>query len=190
MKIGIYGGSFDPIHTGHAMLANFVAQCNIVDEVWLMVNRRNPLKKHSTVASDLQRLEMTRLVAKECRNVEVTDVEMNLPIPSYSIDSLRELQKRYPEHEFTVIIGSDSLENFSSWKNSEEIRKEFGLIVYPRPGYPMPTTEPANTTFLNGAPEFGISSSLVREYVASGWNINFFVPISVSEYIKKNKLYK
>lgn len=190
MTIGIYGGSFDPIHTGHAMVANFVSQCNVVDEVWIMVSRRNPLKTQGTVAPDSDRLAMADLVAQECRNVRITDVEMDLPVPSFTYHSLQELKRRYPEHDFKVIMGSDSLENFSNWKNSELIRKEFGLIVYPRPGYPMPETEPDGMTFLNGAPEFGMSSSLVREYTASGWNINYFVPLSVSKYIDTHKLYR
>lgn len=189
MKIGIFGGSFDPIHTGHAMVANFIAQCNVVDEVWIMVSRRNPLKNHDVFVEDTARLEMARRVAKECRNVKVTDVEMELPSPSYTVDSLKELKHRYPEHDFKIIIGSDSLHGFEKWKESDRIRKEFGLIVYPRPGYPMPLEEGIGETFLQGAPEFSISSSLVREYVKSGWNINYFVPISVSKYISENKLY-
>ena len=189
MNIGIYGGSFDPIHTGHAMVANFVAQCNVVEEVWIMVSRRNPLKEQGTVASDKDRLQMAHLVAKGCRNVKVTDIEMSMPIPSYTYDTFTELKKKYPEHKFKIIIGSDSLSNFHNWKNSDRIQKEFGLIVYPRPGYPLPQDEPDNVTFLNGAPEFGISSSLIREYASSGWNINYFVPLSVSEYIKTHNLY-
>lgn len=190
MTIGIYGGSFDPIHTGHAMIANFVAQCNVVDEVWIMVSRRNPLKTNGTVATDIERIEMAELVAINCRNVKVTDIELTLPTPSYTIDSLKELKKRNPEHQFKVIVGSDSLKNFHNWKNSEEILKDYGLIVYPRPGYPLPGIDPDGMVFLSGAPEFSISSSLVREYVMSGWNINYFVPKDVSDYIIKNHLYQ
>lgn len=190
MTVGIYGGSFDPIHTGHAMVANFVAQCNVVDEVWIMVNRRNPLKPDKTFASDLQRIEMAKLVANECQNVKVTDIEMSLPSPSYTYFSLKALKEKHPENEFKIIIGSDSFHSFANWKNSREILKEFGVIVYPRPGYQLPECEPSGFTFLNGAPEFSISSSLIREYLASGWNINFFVPVAVSLYISKNNLYK
>lgn len=190
MIIGIYGGSFDPIHTGHALVANFVSQCNIVDEVWIMVSRKNPLKINNTYASDLQRIEMAELIAKDCRKTKVTDIELTLPSPSYTIDSLNELKKRYPQHKFKLIIGSDALENFPNWRNYKEILREYGIIVYPRPGYPLPEKEKDGMTFLNGAPEFGISSSLVREYLASGWNINFFVPLTVSQYIIKNNLYK
>lgn len=190
MIIGIYGGSFDPIHTGHAMVANFLSQCNVVDEVWIMVSRKNPLKIHDTFASDSDRLEMARLVAAHCNKVKVTDIEMNLPTPSYTFDTLLELKKRNPSHDFKIIIGSDSLENFVNWRNSEKILSDFGIIVYPRPGYPLPEKEKENMIFLTGAPEFSISSSLIREYLASGWNINYFTPVEVSEYIEKHNLYK
>lgn len=190
MKVGIYGGSFDPIHTGHAVVANFVSQCNAVDEVWLMVSRKNPLKQHPAVASDSDRLTMANIVASDAKNVKVTDIEMNMPVPSYTINSLIKLKSEYPEHEFKVIIGSDSLEDFRKWKNWEEIVKDFGVIVYPRPGYPLPELEPPGMTFLNGAPEFAISSSLIREYIASDWNINYFVPSAVFDYIRTHKLYQ
>ena len=190
MIVGIYGGSFDPIHTGHAMVANFIAQCNIVDVVWIMVSRRNPLKMHSTIATDAQRLEMASLVAENCKNVKVSDLEMTLPTPSYTYDTLSELKKRYPENIFKLIIGSDSLQNFHNWKNADKIQNEFEVIVYPRPGFPLEGQEPDNMTFLTGAPEFSISSSLIREYVSSGWNINYFTPISVSEYINTHQLYR
>ena len=161
-----------------------------MDQVWIMVSKKNPLKLQETTASEDQRLEMANFVAENCKNVEVTDIETYLSSPSFTIDSLEALKRKFPQHSFKVIIGSDSLENFSNWKDSERIQKEFGLIVYPRPGFPLPPIEPDNTTFLNGAPQFSISSSLIREYVASGWNINYFVPLSVSNYIREKKLYQ
>ena len=190
MRIGVFGGSFDPIHNGHAILANFTSQCGIVDEVWLMVSRKNPLKDKETQASEIQRLEMAEMVAMECKNVKISDFEMTMPSPSFTIDTLNALKEKYPEHQFVWIIGSDSLKNFSNWKNSEEIKNKYGLIVYPRPGYPLIGREPDGMTYLNGAPEFSISSTLIREYVADGWNINYFVPLKVGRYISKNNLYK
>ena len=190
MRIAIYGGSFDPIHSGHAIIANFVSQCGLVDEVWLMVSRKNPLKENSTFASDDQRLEMAEMITSDCRNVKVSDFEIHLPIPSYTYNTLTELKKKYPDNEFVLLIGSDNFTVFDKWKNSQEIQKEFGLIVYPRPGYPLPEAEPENVTFLCGAPEIVISSSLIREYVRDGWNINYFVPINVARYIQEKKLYK
>ena len=106
MIIGIYGGSFDPIHTGHALVANFVAQCNVVDEVWIMVSRKNPMKEHDTIATDSQRLKMAEMVAMECKDVKVTDIEMGLPYPSYTYTTLKELKRLYPENDFRHSCGS------------------------------------------------------------------------------------
>ena len=189
MIVGIYGGSFDPIHTGHSIVANFVAQCGLVDEVWLMVSRQNPLKDHATYAAEKCRLEMAGIVAGTCNNVKVCDIELRMPSPSYTIETLKHLKNLYPEHNFKIIIGSDSLKNFENWKYSKQIVSEFGVIVYPRPWYGFPDQEPEGMTFLNGAPEFGISSSLIREYIRDGWNINYFVPTEIADYIKKHKLY-
>lgn len=189
MIIGIYGGSFDPIHTGHSIVANFVAQCGIVDEVWITINRQNPLKTKEVIASDDDRIRMAELVAKQGSNVKVCDIEMSLPSPSYTYKTLSALKVKYPEYSFRFIIGSDSYSIFKEWRNNDFILKKFGLIVYPRPGYRLPEKEPDNVIFLNGVPEFGISSSLIREYIRSGWNINYFVPIDVADYIKNKKLY-
>ncbi|MCH5232203.1 MAG: nicotinate (nicotinamide) nucleotide adenylyltransferase [Muribaculaceae bacterium] len=190
MKIGIYGGSFDPIHTGHSILANFVAQCGIVDEVWITVSRKNPMKSHQVYASDTDRLKMAESVASECNNVKVCDIEMSMPVPSFTYDTLKKLRGLYPDNEFKIIIGSDSLLGFEQWRNANKIRSEFGVIVYPRPGYPLPAEEPEGMIFLCGAPEFGVSSSLVREYIRDGWNVSYFVPVSVANYIAVKNLYK
>ena len=188
MKIGIYGGSFDPIHTGHAIVANFVAQCGFVDEVWIMVSRRNPLKSNDTFATDAERLKMAELTAKNCKNVKVSDFEMSLPSPSYTYDTLTCLRNKYPEHQFFLIIGSDNYENFKNWRNHDKIMSEFGLIIYPRPEFHL-ETQPDNTVYLSGAPEFTVSSTLIREYVKDGWDINFFVPVEVARFIKEKQLY-
>lgn len=189
-KVAVFGGSFDPIHTGHVMLANFVAQCGVTDNVCLMVSRQNPLKENSPVASDNQRIEMARRATEGFINIFVSNFEMHLPSPSYTYDTLKALKEKYPDNEFQLIIGSDSLENFPRWKNSEKILKEFEVIVYPRPGYPLSGEEPAGMIYLTGAPEFSISSSLIREYIQWGWDIRYFVPIKVAEYIKTHKIYE
>lgn len=189
MTIGIYGGSFDPIHTGHAVVANFVAQCGLVDEVWITVAKQNPLKTDRVLAHENQRITMAEIVASLCSGVRVCDIEMELPHPSYTINTLNELKRRFEEYDFRLIIGSDSYRNFERWKSADEIRQNYGLIVYPRPGYPLPKDEPGNTVFLNGAPEFSISSSLIREYCKSRWNINYFVPPQIAQYIINHNLY-
>lgn len=190
MKIGIYGGSFDPIHTGHAMLANFVAQCGIVDEVWLMVSRKNPLKENHRYTDDFHRLNMAKIVASKCKNVLACDFELSLPSPSFTCETLKELTNKYPQHQFVIIIGSDSFIGLTKWKEIDYLKEKFGFIVYPRPGYPLKGIEPANTVFLTGAPEYGMSSSLIREYIRDNWNIDYFVPVEVADYIRNHNLYQ
>lgn len=190
MKIGIYSGSFDPIHTGHEMVANYCSQWGGVDEVWLMVSRLNPLKEGLTPAPDFHRLKMATLVAERCEHVIASDFEMHLPLPSYSYVTLCRLRETYPEHEFTLIIGSDNWVNFGRWRDAHKIIKEFGLIVYPRPGYEFPWQPPKGVIVLGKSPTAQVSSSFIREAVASGANINGFVPAHVADYIKANGLYK
>lgn len=188
MKTGILGGSFDPLHTGHAILANYVAQTGVVDEVWLMISRRNPLKGE-TEATESQRVRMAEIAAEKMKNVKVSDFELYMPSPSYTYDTLLALKKKYPDREFCIIIGSDSLAGFGKWRNSEKILKEFGALVYPRPGYPLPDSTPEGVKFLSEVPVSGLSSTFIREKIREGWNIDFFVPAGVAEYIRENNLY-
>lgn len=189
MRIGIFGGSFDPIHIGHAMIASFLAQSGHVDEVWLMVSRRNPLKDDAE-ASESRRLQMAELTAGSLRGVKVSDFEMSLPSPSYTYDTLRALKNAFPDHEFKIIIGSDSFLNFNNWKNAGKIRDEFGVLVYPRPGFPLPSLSPEGFEFIEGMPVCGVSSTFVREKLRQGWNMNYFLPEAVADFISKNKLYQ
>lgn len=190
MRIAVFGGSFDPIHTGHAMVASYAVQQGMADEVWLMVSRRNPMKTYSTFASEEHRLRMAKIVAEKVPGLRASGYELNRPAPSYTIDTLQGLRHDYPQHDFRIIIGADSLLNFSGWKSSQSILKDFGVIVYPRPGFPLPDSLPEGMVPLNGVPECGISSTFIRERIRAGWNIDFFVPVDVAEYIRQNNLYE
>lgn len=190
MTIGIYSGSFDPIHTGHAMLANYVAQSGVVDRVWLMVSRHNPLKEKNTLASEDDRLAMARLVADRCKNVEVSDFEIHLPSPSYTIDTLDALNAAYPCHKFKIIIGSDNWLAFNLWKDYLRILSDYGVIIYPRPGADIPETLPPGAEYLENAPVAEISSTAIRKGLSLGRNECFMVPESVDTYIKAHSLYK
>lgn len=189
-RVGIFGGSFDPIHSGHAIIANIASQSEYIDEVWIMVSRKNPLKERYAEAGEKERLEMAALVAQHCENVKVSDFEMSLPSPSYSYDTLIALKKKYPENSFFLIIGSDSLQDFDRWKKSDQIKKEFGLLVYPRPGYPINVSDEKHIKYLTDAPEIEISSTRIREFLKEGKNVNYLLPISVAKYIKEHDLYK
>lgn len=163
MTIGIYSGSFDPLHTGHAMVANYIGQAGIVDEVWLMVSRRNPLKETLTPEDDSHRLKMAELVAKDCRGVKASDFELRLPLPSYTYVTLCRLRDEYPQHKFKLIVGSDNWHHLGRWRDADKIIREFGLIIYPRPGYPLPELPPKGVEVLPSGPTAHVSSSFIRD---------------------------
>lgn len=168
MKVGIFGGSFDPIHMGHVNLAKYVLSHTDLDEVWLMVSPRNPLKDHGPVATDEQRLAMARLAVEDIPGIKVSDFEFSLPIPSYTYLTLTRLREAYPDIDFRLIIGGDNWADFDRWRNPEEILTEFGVIVYPRPGenlkIPSHNSQCTshNVTLLEGAPKMPISSTQIR----------------------------
>ena len=166
MKIGIYGGSFNPIHFGHIGLAEWVIQHTDLDEVWLMVSPNNPLKDTSILANELVRLNEAKEAIRRLGNkaIRVSDFEFALPKPNYTANTLRKLQEVYPEHEFTLIIGGDNLNIFSRWREHEYILNNFRVFVYPRRGYmdyPIPSAK--DLQLLKGAPFFDISSTELRK---------------------------
>lgn len=166
MKIGIYGGSFNPVHFGHVGLAKWVIENTDLDELWLMVSPNNPLKPAGILAPEEQRLAGVREAIKDMEHVKASDFEFHLPRPSYTANTLRELQKTYPEHEFTLVIGEDNLAIFNQWREYEFILENFRIFVYPRKGtitnYPSPITNAKNIIFLADAPLFNISSTEIR----------------------------
>lgn len=187
-KVGIFGGSFNPVHAGHLMLASWIAQCGLVDNVWLMLSPSNPLKANDSLASDEHRLRMLQLALGNDPLVKLSTLELELPRPSYTINTLRALDRTYPDCEFVLIVGSDNLAIFNKWRESETILSDYGLIVYPRPGYPLPGVLPPGVTAVE-APLLDISSTRIRQCLSRGWNMNFFLPPGVYKYIKENKLY-
>lgn len=189
--IGVFGGSFNPVHTGHAMVANMLSQSGLVDEVWLMPGRINPLKIDGPRPADpALRLDMCRIVAEDCHAVSVSDVEMQLPEPSYTYETLCELRRRWPDKDFRIIIGSDNWQAFGRWRNPEKIIREFGVIVYPRPGFEIGEALPDNVTLADSVPQMEISSTYLRRAIAEGLNVNFLLPAKVIGYIEKHHLYK
>ena len=189
MKIGILGGSFNPVHIGHLMLASFVKQFGGFDEVWLMLSPLNPLKVGSAdLIPDVMRLKMLDIAIGNFPGIKVNDIELSMPRPSYTINTLRYLSKRYPRHQFKLIIGADNWKVFDQWKDSDIILDKWGVLIYPRPGYPI------GQVFVDGAevikaPIADISSTFLRKALARGKDMTYFLPAGVYDYIKENKLY-
>ncbi|MDE6697045.1 MAG: nicotinate (nicotinamide) nucleotide adenylyltransferase [Muribaculaceae bacterium] len=201
MKIGVFGGSFDPIHNGHIRLAQYVLDHTDLDEVWLMVSPLNPLKPQGYVATNEQRLEMARLAVEGIPGIRVSNFEFHLPIPSYTYKTLTELKKAYPGNEFLLIIGGDNWADFDRWRNPEKILSEFGIIVYPRPGESLQdplsspfTLDSSKILILDGAPQMPISSTEIRNRIKHNpSNLNpSTLPLDteVVNYIRYHNLYQ
>ena len=189
MEIGILGGSFNPVHIGHTMLASYMAQWTSLDQVWLMLSPLNPLKSGARLAPDVQRLEMLRMALDGSDMVVPCDVELSMPGPSYTIDTLRTLRNMYPDYRFRLIIGSDNWTIIDRWRQPEAIISEFGIMIYPRPGYMVDVRSlPANVELIP-APVCSLSSTMIRDAISTGKDVHYFLPPGVYDYIKQNKLY-
>lgn len=191
-NIGIFGGSFNPVHIGHTMLASYLSQFSELDEVWMTLSPLNPLKQNSAdLISDSDRLEMLKMAVAQCDFIGICDVELTMPRPSYTIDTLEALRQKYPDCRFSIIIGSDNWINFNRWKDYDKILERYGVIVYPRLGYTMAErADCRNVKFLNEAPVIEISSSFIRESILAGKDMNLFLPAGVYKYITAHSLYK
>lgn len=189
-KIGILGGSFNPVHCGHMMLAQYIAEFTDLDEVWLSLSPQNPLKPEHSRDSDVHRFEMLRLACCHTPSVKATDIETHLPRPSYTAATLHYLSDKYPEYDFTLIIGSDNWLIFDRWKNYRDIISNHKIMIYPRPGYEI-TEAPlhCNVEFLRQAPICNISSTFIRNAISEGRCINQFLTPEVYRYITDHNLY-
>lgn len=189
MRVGLYFGSFNPIHLGHLIIANFVAENMDTKQVWFVVSPQNPLKKSSTLLNEYDRLFLVQIAIENNNKLKSTDIEFKLPRPSYTIDTLTYLKEKYPHHEFITVIGSDSLKNIDKWKNSEMLLKKFSFYVYERPGFEVKENTRANVHVLK-APFLDISATYIRNAIQTGKSIKYLVPDNVLEEIERNGYYK
>ena len=192
MKIGIFGGSFNPIHSGHAIIAHHIITSGAVDRLWLMVSPVNPLKVgHERQVADTDRLRMVEMVSHNLENVETSAFEFTMPKPSYTIDTLNALQAKFPDDEFYLVTGADNWVIFDRWRNSEEILAKYHLLVYPRLGYDVVIPEELrDRVTLVDAPIIELSSTMVRERLAKGLSARYYVPDEVLGYIERKGLYR
>lgn len=186
--VGILGGSFNPIHMGHLMLAEYLTQWRYVDKVWLTLSPLNPLKEACGLIPDMKRLAMIMLATKGSVDIENCDIELSMPRPSYTINTLDLLSKRYKAKRFKLIIGSDNWQIFDKWKDHERILDEYGVIVYPRPGYPIGSVYVDGMEVID-APTVNISSTFIRDAIVRGKDMTYFLPPGVFKYIRDNRLY-
>ncbi|MDO7137313.1 nicotinate (nicotinamide) nucleotide adenylyltransferase [Algibacter lectus] len=192
MKIGLYFGSFNPIHIGHLVIANHIAEHSDLDQVWFVVTPHNPFKKKSSLLDNYQRLELVYRATKDYDKLKPSDIEFSLPQPNYTINTLVHLQEKYPNHEFSLIMGEDNLKSFHKWKNYEVILENHDIYVYPRI-----SDNKVNTQFTGhkkihvvNAPIMELSSTFIRNAIKTRKNVKPMLPENVWEYLDEMNFYR
>lgn len=179
MKIGLYFGSFNPIHLGHLIIASYIADNTDLKEIWFVLSPRNPLKESSELLNEYQRLHLLRTAIEDDVRFKVCSIEFSLPKPSYTINTLTYLAEKYPQHEFSIILGSDSYRNLPNWKNADILMHRCNFIVYERPYFPINIPDNKNMVHLLRAPLLNISATTIRNYIRAGKSIKYLVPEAV-----------
>lgn len=202
MKIGLYFGTFNPIHVGHLIIANHMAEHTDLDQIWMVVTPHNPLKKKSTLLDDYHRLQMVHLATEDFPKLKPSDIEFKLSQPNYTVNTLVHLEEKFPSHKFSLIMGEDNLKSFHKWKNYEAILTHHDIYVYPRLESKGRTAEAIskeeeNSAFKNhpkihmiDAPVVEISSTFIRDNIKKGKNVQPLLPTKVWQYIDHNNFYR
>jgi len=191
LKIGLYFGSYNPIHIGHLAIANYMVEFTDIDQLWFVVSPQNPFKKKENLLADYHRLELVNRAIENDERFRASNIEFNLPKPSYTIDTLTYLQERFPDYSFVILMGADNLESFPKWKNFEMIVENYGVVVYPRPGFEMSKVPVhKNITVAEGVPLMEISSSFIRNTIKEGKDIRHFMPQKSWEYLDEMNFYR
>jgi nicotinate-nucleotide adenylyltransferase len=189
MKVGLFFGSFNPIHVGHLIIANIMAETTDLDKVWFVVSPQNPFKPSKGLLHEFDRYDMVRAAVYDSYKLEVSDIEFNLPKPSYTIHTLLHLKERHPDKEFKVIIGGDNLESFAKWKSHERILEDYGLYVYPRPQMQLSELKDHPNVKVVEAPLLDISATFIRNCIRKNQSIRYLVPDAVETMIKSKGFY-
>ncbi len=189
MPIGLYFGSFNPIHVGHLIIANHVLNLNQIEQIWFVVTPQNPFKPVKSLLNEFDRLHLVQIAVENDSRLRASDIEFKLPKPSYTSHTLAYLKENYPNREFSILMGSDSFQNLPKWKNADQIIKNYPILIYLRPGFSVENDHGAKATILE-APLLNISASEIRKLSAQGKSIKYLVPEVVEQEIIKSRLYK
>ena len=189
MKIGLYFGSFNPVHVAHLIIANHILNETDIEKVWFVISPQNPFKTESSLLNEYHRLHLVKLATEDDNRIKASEIEFNLPKPSYTTTTLAYLKEKYSEHEFCIIMGSDSFQNLHKWKNYEVIIKEYEVYVYLRPGFDVTNHVNAKLHIVD-APLLQLSATQIRNFINGGRSIRYLVPEKVREEIEKGGYYK
>jgi len=190
MKVGLYFGSFNPIHHGHLIIAAHVLSNSPIDQLWFVVSPQNPLKPSAGLLNEYHRLALVQLAIEGETKMRAVDIEFKLPKPSYTIDTLTYLKEKYPSYQFSIIMGTDSYQNLPKWKNYELILRDYSLLLYQRPGFQVSEEKLQASVQILKAPLLEISATQIRNNIREGKTIRYLVPDAVKEEIEKNGYYK
>lgn len=189
MKIGLYFGSFNPVHVAHLIIANHILNETDIQKIWFVISPHNPFKNKSGLLNEYHRLELVRLATEDDNRIKASDIEFGLPKPSYTSATLAYLTEKYPDHDFCLVMGSDSFQNLHQWKNAETIIKNYPVYVYRRPHFEIDNSIGAMLTMVE-APLLQLSATQIRKYINEGKSVRYMVPDKVLEEIEKGGYYK
>lgn len=189
-KVGLFFGSFNPVHTGHMIIAGYMLEFTDLDDVWFIISPQNPLKEKKTLLAAHHRYAMVQIAVEDNPRLRASNIEFKMPQPSYTIDTIVRLEEQYPDNQFVLIAGTDIFPTFHKWKNYEELLNKNKLYVYPRPGFDTGLYSGHPHILLFNAPLLEISSSFIRRSVNEGRNIRYFVPDKVYDYIRDMHFYE
>lgn len=192
MKVGLFFGTFNPIHVGHLTIANHLVEYSDLDQVWFVVTPHSPFKKKNSLLDDHQRLEMVYRATKDYSKLKQSDIEFKLPQPNYTVNTLAHLEEKYPDHEFALIMGEDNLKSFHKWKNYQVILEMHDIYVYPRKSEGKVETEFDEHPKIHhiAAPIMELSSTFIRKSIKAGKNVRPMLPENVWEYLDEMNFYK
>jgi len=190
VKIGLFFGSFNPIHIGHMVIANWFAEYTDLDEIWFVVSPQNPFKEKKSLLDDHHRLALVREAIEDDRRFGVSDIEFKMPQPSYTIDTLTYLEEKYPGKKLVLIAGSDQLPSFDKWKNPDRILELYEMYIYARPGTRESKYDQHPSVKIFQTPLMEISSTFIRKSIKEGKDMRYMLPPKVWKYIREMHFYE